>query len=506
MIKRIKSKNLVVIAGALLLSVLLTYITATNKNDIQAVESLNIIEDKSFLDQKIVSTLDEPIKVKKMYHESKLIAVVSSTEKIDEHIDTVYSKEYEESFPDTRLNLSDDIYFSEALSYNYYEDIDDAIIEYLDTNNLYAVQVNKITFSNGAIIYVKNLEDFEKAEKAFSLNFVDEKTFSLLQESKPIPKLTTYGEQVTNIKVKETITKELGTTDISNILLDEASITQFLSYGYNPEVETYVTEEYDTVAGIATQNGMTPKQLVIINSDKLSNEDQILVPDTELKTSSFNSPFTVTVEKDRLTRETIAAPEPKYVKDDTVREGIQIVDVVEQNGYQDSYYKDTYINGSSQNSELIKSTVVKEPVQSVIRVGTYVEPRIGSGNFSWPLANAYVLCGWGCYDRHFGTDFSTYGSGYGPILAVDRGVVVENSFQGGQGWGWGYYTKIDHGNGYHSLYAHMESPGYLPVGSTVAKGQNIGYVGMTGATTYPHVHLEIYEYGTKINSCTVLDC
>lgn len=506
MIKRIKSKNLLIFAGALLLSVLLTYVTVANNNDIQAVESLQLLNEAPLLTQNVKSTLNEPVKVSKLYHKDKFIGVVSSSQAIKNHIDAVYKEDYEKDFPDTKLNLSDDVYFSDALSYNVFEDIDKDIIDYLDTNKLYAVQVHKYTFSNNAVIYVKNIQDFEKAEKAFLLNFVNEDTYTLLKEEKPIPPLTSYGEQVTHISVAETITTEPGTTDIENIYLDEASISTFLSYGYDPEIETYVTQEFDTVEGIASLNGMTPQQLVTINQGTLKSTDQILVPGMELKISTFNSPFTVTVKKDRLTQESISAPEPKYVEDDTIREGLQVVDVVEEDGYQDSYYIDTYINGTSQNSELQKSTVIKEPVQSVIRVGTYVEPKVGSGNFSWPLANSYVLCRHGCYPGHQGTDISTYGSGYGPILAVDRGVVVANSFQGGKGRGWGNYIKIDHGNGYQSLYAHMQGPGYLPVGSTVSKGQNIGYVGMTGATTYPHVHLEIYRNGAKINACSVLGC
>jgi len=51
---------------------------------------------------------------------------------------------------------------------------------------------------------------------------------------------------------------------------------------------------------------------------------------------------------------------------------------------------------------------------------------------------------------------------------------------------------INHNNGYYTVYAHMK--GFAPnisVGSTVSRGQTIGYVGDTGWATGPHLHYEI---------------
>ena len=51
---------------------------------------------------------------------------------------------------------------------------------------------------------------------------------------------------------------------------------------------------------------------------------------------------------------------------------------------------------------------------------------------------------------------------------------------------------INHNNGYYSLYAHMSSFAKdISVGSTVSRGQVIGYVGSTGRASGPHLHFEI---------------
>ncbi len=58
-------------------------------------------------------------------------------------------------------------------------------------------------------------------------------------------------------------------------------------------------------------------------------------------------------------------------------------------------------------------------------------------------------------------------------------------------WSWGNYVKIDHGNGYQTLYAHMSAQA-VHVGDVVEQGQVIGYVGNTGNSFGNHCHFEMY--------------
>ena len=65
-----------------------------------------------------------------------------------------------------------------------------------------------------------------------------------------------------------------------------------------------------------------------------------------------------------------------------------------------------------------------------------------------------------------------------------------------QNYGYGNYVMINHGknandgNTYISLYGHCSSLA-VSKGQTVTKGQVIGYVGSTGNSTGPHLHLEV---------------
>lgn len=92
------------------------------------------------------------------------------------------------------------------------------------------------------------------------------------------------------------------------------------------------------------------------------------------------------------------------------------------------------------------------------------------------------------------------------IHAIKDGVVVENAYQAG---GYGKYIVIEHMEGHvtvRSLYAHMKST-LVSVGDTVRGKDVIGYVGMTGHTTGPHIHLEtrVCPEGTEFYLCSAID-
>ncbi len=78
-----------------------------------------------------------------------------------------------------------------------------------------------------------------------------------------------------------------------------------------------------------------------------------------------------------------------------------------------------------------------------------------------------------------------------PIMAAAAGEIIV-AREGGWNGGYGSYVVITHDNGSQTLYAHMSKVA-ATVGEQVAQGQVIGYVGMTGNATGPHVHFEIRD-------------
>ncbi len=118
-----------------------------------------------------------------------------------------------------------------------------------------------------------------------------------------------------------------------------------------------------------------------------------------------------------------------------------------------------------------------------------------------PLSVIRITSGFGLrrhpilgYSRmHQGVDF---GAAQGtPIMAAGDGVVQQ------RGWvnGYGNFVMIKHNNTYSTAYGHMSRFGKISVGSKVKQGQIIGYVGMTGAATGPHLHYEVRANSHQVN-------
>jgi murein DD-endopeptidase MepM/ murein hydrolase activator NlpD len=94
---------------------------------------------------------------------------------------------------------------------------------------------------------------------------------------------------------------------------------------------------------------------------------------------------------------------------------------------------------------------------------------------------------------HTGMDF-TAPTGT-EIYATGDGIVVSPN---SQMRGYGRYVVISHGFGYSTLYAHMSRIA-VRVGQRVKRGQVIGYVGNTGASTAPHLHYEVRRANRPVN-------
>ena len=103
------------------------------------------------------------------------------------------------------------------------------------------------------------------------------------------------------------------------------------------------------------------------------------------------------------------------------------------------------------------------------------------------------------YRAHLGTDFAAPRGR--TIYAAGDGRI---EFAGTKG-GYGKTIIINHGNGYKTLYGHQNGFAKgIRQGQSIKKGEHIGYVGNTGLSSGPHLHLGLYKNGTAIDAMTVL--
>jgi len=109
-----------------------------------------------------------------------------------------------------------------------------------------------------------------------------------------------------------------------------------------------------------------------------------------------------------------------------------------------------------------------------------------------PITGCFCYRTYPDVEFHEGVDLE---ADYGAVVrAAAAGVVVANGYEGG----YGIKIDIDHGNGYHTWYAHLEHVD-VPVGAHVYKDEAIGLVGATGFATGPHLHYQIMYEGTAVN-------
>jgi murein DD-endopeptidase MepM/ murein hydrolase activator NlpD len=103
----------------------------------------------------------------------------------------------------------------------------------------------------------------------------------------------------------------------------------------------------------------------------------------------------------------------------------------------------------------------------------------------------------GTMRMHKGVDYAA--SSGTPIMAAGDARVA---FVGQQN-GYGNVVILDHGRGYTTLYGHMSRFANIRTGQRISQGAVIGYVGMTGLATGPHLHYEFRVNGTQRNPLSV---
>lgn len=121
---------------------------------------------------------------------------------------------------------------------------------------------------------------------------------------------------------------------------------------------------------------------------------------------------------------------------------------------------------------------------------------IADGRFAYPLPGHT----WDTYPGHNGIDIS-FANCYGePVYAAAAGTVryTQDGWTPSHGvggmWSFGNSVFIEHGDGWISAYGHLSALA-VSSGETVTQGQLIGYIGSTGNSTGPHLHLALYHNG-----------
>lgn len=127
------------------------------------------------------------------------------------------------------------------------------------------------------------------------------------------------------------------------------------------------------------------------------------------------------------------------------------------------------------------------------------------------LNNRHCEITQGYNENHNAVDITGGGYTLDYVVAHSDGRVVFHqdglgNMKGSTGnASYGNCIKIDHGNGYQTLYAHMKSGLLVKNGDTVKAGQRLGYMSDSGNAYGAHLHFEVWKNNTRINPTEYLD-
>lgn len=90
----------------------------------------------------------------------------------------------------------------------------------------------------------------------------------------------------------------------------------------------------------------------------------------------------------------------------------------------------------------------------------------------------------------------------GTVVLIQTGQVNNQGSTGNASYG--NFVKINHGNGYYTLYAHLNNVS-VKVGDKVKIGQELGEMGNTGNSYGSHTHFEVFKNNVRVNPLEYLD-
>ena len=267
------------------------------------------------------------------------------------------------------------------------------------------------------------------------------------------------------------------------------------------ELTTYEVQSGDTVFGIGEQFGLSPETILWGNYNTLLDNPAALMPGQTLNILPLDGVYYQWHEGDGLNGVS------EYF-------GVKPEDIINWPG--NNLSQETIGEYSNPNIEVGTWLIVPggrrefvnwsapqirrdNPAVARILGPGACEPitsgPIGTGVFVWPTTATYISG----YEyapevNHWGIDIG--GKTGNPIYGMDAGVVV---YAGWNDWGYGNVVVIDHGNGWQTLYAHLDTVS-VGCGSYISYGgEIIGTLGNTGNSSGPHLHLEMMLNGFRVN-------
>ena len=264
------------------------------------------------------------------------------------------------------------------------------------------------------------------------------------------------------------------------------------------------TSEEAPPAQVAAAYGLSAEAFAAMNPALA--ESETVPAGTAVMVARPKNYMTVKTLTTEVTRRT-QAYDTVEIQSDTLYIGTSRVVVQGVDGAEQITNLVTYIDGERVSEEEVSHITLTTPVPQTMQIGTRaldstfaLSSNLG-GILLWPAVgtdriNSDYGYRWGSLHAAIDIGSSTGTSLGKTVIAAAEGTVVIAGVHSS----YGYYVKIDHGNGMQTLYGHcLENSLMVSVGDHVLAGQPIALVGMTGYATGPHLHFEVWIDGTRVD-------
>lgn len=268
------------------------------------------------------------------------------------------------------------------------------------------------------------------------------------------------------------------------------------------EVDTYEVKKGDSLFGIADQFGLKPETILWGNHEVLEDNPHALEPGQELNILPVDGTYYQWHEGDTLTGvANFFQVEPEDIIDWPTNDLNPAMDYRNPDIEAGTWL---IVPGGKREFVSWQAPRVTRDNPAAARVvgpgfcGQIVDGAIGTGTFAWPTPGT-SLSGFNYSSYHPAIDI---GGAIGhAIYASDTGVVV---YAGWNNYGYGNLVILDHGNGWQSLYAHLDRVD-VGCGESVFQSSQLGTMGVSGNSSGPHLHFELQSdvYG-KVNPANFL--
>ena len=347
-----------------------------------------------------------------------------------------------------------------------------------------------------------NFDIVEKKEKPIEYKYgynIDQYIF----EEKKIKSGDTFGDILEGVgidypEIYEALQKTKGDVNFKKLqigkpytlIFSKDTLRSLKAFVYHPSVEGYsFIQLKDSVFGETVVKPKSYKEMeasgIIDNSLYLTLEEQNMNP---LLTYYLSDIYAWTIDFFRLEKgDRFKVIYTESFVDDTISVGISRIKAAyflhrgnEQYAFE---YETDSIKGIVEYLDQDAKNLRRAFLQSPIKFG-----RVSS-RYNLRRRIAY----YGNRIRpHKGTDFAApIGT---PILSTANGVIVKSSYTRANG----RYVTVKHNNTYSTQYLHMQKSN-VRVGQQVEQGDVIGWVGMTGNTSGPHVCYRFWKNGLQVD-------